>query len=40
MNGTSVSSDTAAAEGPVGPTYWILLWVVVIALAVWPFPVW
>ena len=21
-------------------TWWILLWVVVIALAVWPFPVW
>jgi hypothetical protein len=75
MNSTSVSSDTAAAEAPVGPsdddeieakddggrrwyhprpqprrrrdlmgfnsTWWmVLLWTAVIALAVWPFPVW
>ena len=74
MNSTNVSSDTPAAEAPVGPnddeieakddrgrrwyhprpqprrrrdlmgfnsTWWmVLLWIAVIALVVWPFPVW
>jgi hypothetical protein len=75
MNSTSPSSDTAAAQAPVGPndhaeiearddrgrrwyhprpqprrrrdlmgfnsTWWmVLLWIAVIALLVWPFPVW